>query len=81
MIEQLTSYLGRHVPLSPEEIDFVHQHVPVKTFEAGSVLLEEGSISRAFYFVLSGCMRLYYLASREERTAFFYTETQFVSPS
>ena len=79
MIEQLTSYLHQHAPLSEEERAFVHENVPVKTFKAGTVLLEEGAVSRAFYFVLSGCVRLYYLASDEERTAFFYTENQFVS--
>jgi len=79
MIEHFVDYLNRYVPLNAEEMAYVQAHVPVKDFPQGRVLLAEGDISRAFYFILSGCVRLYYITDGEERTAFFYTENEFVS--
>ena len=79
MIEKLLNYLEKHTRLSEQEKEMVRSLFPVQTFEKGSLLLKEGEISRAFYFNLSGCVRLYYTVDGEEKTAFFYSEDQFIS--
>lgn len=43
------------------------------------MILQEGDVSKAFYFMLSGCVRLFYSAEGEDRTAFFYTKEDFVT--
>jgi CRP-like cAMP-binding protein len=36
-------------------------------------------VSKTSYFNLDGCVRLYYIVDGEEKTAFFYTENQFIT--
>ena len=46
----------------------------------GSVLLEEGQISKDGYFVLKGCIRSYYIIDGDEKTTAFYTEMEGITP-
>ncbi len=79
MISALIKHLGRYVSLSPEEADFLEKNVPVRRVKKNEFLLKEGDVSDSFYFVIEGCIRLFYLNDIEEKTAFFYSENDFVS--
>lgn len=79
MLLHLISYLEQYTSLNQEEKDYLHEHIPVKTLNKGHLLLEEGQVSTAFYFILEGAVRLYYNTGIEEKTAFFYFENMFVS--
>jgi len=80
MINHLISFLENYVPLTKAEINFVQQHIPVKGFRKKEFLLKEGEISQEFFFVIDGCVRLFYtLPNSEEKTGFFYLENEFVS--
>jgi len=79
MIDRLIKYLGRYVSLDEIEKRFLEENVPVRTFDKNHLLLSEGEISREFYFVLKGSIRLFYKTELEEKTAFFYFENMFVS--
>lgn len=79
MIEALISYCSNRIPLSEEEIHFMRQHIPVKHLEKQEMLLSAGEVSTEFFFLLEGCVRLFYEVNGEEKTAFFYTEGEFVS--
>lgn len=79
MIQQFIDFLNTNVPLNAAEQAFLRDNVPLQSVTKGTVLLAEGDISRAFYFILSGCVRMYYLVDGDERTACFYTEREFVS--
>lgn len=50
--------------------------MPVKQFEKGTLLLREGEIAKDSYFILSGCIRSYYLRNGEDFTTSFYTENE-----
>jgi CRP-like cAMP-binding protein len=79
MIQNLVEHLNQYASLTEEEIEYLHQHLPVRVFPKGEYLLRQGEISNAFFYIVEGCVRMYYEVGEEERTAFFYTETQFVS--
>ncbi|MCG8330098.1 MAG: Crp/Fnr family transcriptional regulator [Chitinophagales bacterium] len=79
MINKLIDHLERSVALSEEEKEVIRREVVVQDIEKNQVLLAEGEVSRAFYFVIKGCIRLYYNVGIEEKTAFFYLEDMFVS--
>jgi CRP-like cAMP-binding protein len=42
-------------------------------------LLKAGEVSKEFYFLSEGCVRLFYYSNGEEKTGYFYTENSFVS--
>lgn len=79
MISSLIIFLEQYTKLTTEEKEFLKEHIPVKTLNKGHMLLAEGEVSNAFYFILEGAVRLFYTTGIEEKTAFFYFENMFVS--
>ncbi|MEM9549453.1 MAG: Crp/Fnr family transcriptional regulator [Bacteroidota bacterium] len=79
MLQTLISYFNNHLKLTADEIDFLHQKVPILSMKAGEYLLREGQISSAFYFVIEGVIRMHYLVDGLEKTTFFYEKNDFVS--
>lgn len=78
-MQPLITYLDQHLPLEPEEKAYLKEHIPLIKFKKNTVLLQQGAISTAFYFVITGCIRMYYLVDGIEKTTFFYQENDFVS--
>ncbi len=78
-MESLINLFNRYVSLNPDEVGFLKENVRSMEVTRNQVLLQEGEISREFYFIVKGCLRLYYLSNFEEKTAFFYTEHMFAS--
>ena len=79
MIDQLIEHFENRVSLSEEEKEWLRQESIIRTVNKNDYLLKEGQISDEFFFIFEGCVRLYYQAGIEEKTAFFYTENMFVS--
>lgn len=52
-----------------------------RSVNKGTVLLKEGEKSLDGYFVLKGCIRVYYLIDGEEKTTAFYTEMEGLTPT
>ena len=67
------------MPLTEEESNAIARLMSVQQYKKGTVLLKEGQISANTYFVLEGCVRMYYLVDGEEITKNFFTEEQFVT--
>lgn len=78
-LKPFTAFLQQYVSLSSDEVATVEQLLAVTSYSKGEVILKEGEISRAFYFVLKGCCRMYYIVEGLEKNTFFYSEGQFVS--
>ena len=72
-------HLQKFVDISADEQQKIKELVAVRRYPKGEILLEEGRRSQAFYFLLQGCIRMYYLVDGVEKNTFFYTENQFVS--
>lgn len=79
MINSLISFLKNYSELTDEEVAFLSANLESKQYNKDDILLKENEVSNAFFFVVSGCIRLYYMVDGEEKTAFFYTENKFVS--
>jgi CRP-like cAMP-binding protein len=72
-------FLKQHVKLSPDEAAIVEQLLEAVSYTKGEIILKEGEISTAFYYLIDGCCRMYYLVDGIEKNTFFYSEGQFVS--
>ena len=78
-MDSLIKLFCNHIDLSDEEIIFIKENSQVCDYPKNHLLLKEGQTSKAFYFVLKGCLRLFYSSENDDKTAFFYTENMFVS--
>lgn len=79
MIENFITHLHAKIPLSEDEKNLIRQTLPIKQYDKGDFILQEGHISKAFYFNLSGFVRLFYVKNAAEKTAYFYPEGTFIS--
>lgn len=77
--QALIDYFNRQISLEDKEITFLRAHIPLQMIPKGAFLLEEGQVSDAFFFLIKGCIRMFYLVDGTEKTTFFYTENEFVS--
>ncbi len=78
MSEKFIKLIDQYSPLSKKETAYIIDNVPVQEFKKNEVIFREGQISQTIYFLLQGCVRLYYNAEGNEKTAFFYTEGKFI---
>lgn len=79
MIEEFLTYLETFTDFDEKERNFIKENVPIQQYAKGDLLLEEGDISKSFYFIIDGAIRLFYKRGIDEKTAFFYFENMFVS--
>lgn len=70
----IAALIGRYIELTSKEADLLREGIPIKSFTKGALLLKEGQIANASYFVLEGCVRQYYLLDGEEKTTAFFVE-------
>lgn len=78
MIQKLLKTIQEYITLNQQELLLLEQAVERRVFEKGDVIFTEGSVSTEIYFVTQGCVRLFYNVDGDEKTAFFYTEKQFI---
>ncbi len=62
--------------LTEEEQKAIKELNAQRDIKKGTVLLKEGEISNNNFYVISGCVRQYYLVDGVEKTTEFYTENQ-----
>jgi len=73
-------FISKYITLSEEEKkEFILLNT-FKSFKKGTVLLKEGELSDECYFILEGCVRIFYLVEGEEKTTEFYTELEGINP-
>lgn len=63
MIQKLIEYFEKRVTLTDEEKVLFGEQVPLINVTKGEHILREGQISREFFFVCKGCVRMYYNAN------------------
>ncbi|NCN04026.1 MAG: Crp/Fnr family transcriptional regulator [Spirochaetales bacterium] len=78
MSDILRQFITSTVPdLDPSSIDAVVQALPAVTHRRGQILVHQGEIARDCYFVLQGCLRVYFVTEKGvEFTNDFVTELQ-----
>ncbi|MBL3657206.1 Crp/Fnr family transcriptional regulator [Fulvivirga sp. 2943] len=70
--------LKAYLPLTEEDKKILKEIVQVREINKNEIFFEEGHISDEIYYVLEGCVRLFYNVDVVDKTAFFYTEGQFI---
>jgi CRP-like cAMP-binding protein len=74
LIENIKAY----VSLNSNEIGHLEESIEKKTYNKHDIIFTEGKIADKIYFVNKGCVRLFYNVDGNDKTAFFYTEGQFI---
>ena len=64
MNQNLTEYITRYVNLSKTEIDVFQSFLRPKKLYKKDFLLKEGQICKSRYFIIKGCLRLYYIDNK-----------------
>lgn len=77
-MEKLIENIKVYTPLSEHEIKLLENAVEKKICQKNEIIFTEGKISDEIYFVANGCVRLFYNVDGNDKTAFFYTEGQFI---
>ena len=79
MIQALIDHLSLKVELDTGEKELLRELLPVRQAHKGDYLLRPGEVSAEFFYLLKGCVHLYYDMGDRDKAAFFYTEGQFIS--
>ncbi|MDO6440176.1 Crp/Fnr family transcriptional regulator [Cyclobacterium sp. 1_MG-2023] len=77
-MEKLIENIQLYTSLNKDEIDLLREAVDKKTFRKNEIIFTEGKIANDIFFVTKGCVRLFYNVDGNDKTAFFYTEGQFI---
>jgi CRP-like cAMP-binding protein len=80
MQELLFDFISNYVSLDENEKNALISLDLFHSVKKGTILLKEGQKSQESYFVLKGCIRVYYLIDGEEKTTSFYTEMDALTP-
>ena len=70
----LDECMAKFISLSPEETEYFHTLLKIKTFEKGEVIHRIGKICNYAFFILEGSIRYYNLVDGEEITGQFFFE-------
>jgi len=80
MFNPLYNHIGRFIDLSDDERETLGSLLKSFSFKKKSFLLEHGQICRANYFVVKGCLRLYFIDIKgAEQTTQFAIENWWIS--
>jgi len=77
-VEQLIENIKLYSNLNEKEIQLLLDAVEKKVFKKNEIIFTAGKISNEIYFLTKGCVRLFYNVDGNDKTAFFYTEGQFI---
>lgn len=80
MQDSLFDFISKYISLNEDEKKALLELDIFHSVKKGSILLKEGQVTKESYFVLKGCIRVYYNVDGEERTTAFYTEMEALTP-
>lgn len=80
MHDLLFNFISKYISITEEEKNAIISLDIFHSVKKGTILLKEGQESTESYFVLKGCIRVYYIIDGEEKTTAFYTELDAFTP-
>jgi CRP-like cAMP-binding protein len=80
MQDILFDFISKYISLTEDEKNILLSLNLFHSVKKGTVLLREGQKTQESYFVLKGCIRVYYMIDGEEKTTAFYTEMEALTP-
>ncbi len=81
MGNEILKYLSKYIPITKELEEEISRIEFIRFYDNGVILVEEGKIANECYFIIKGCIRIFYIKDGEEKTTEFFTEEQAVIPS
>lgn len=80
MFNALLAHISRYVQLDETEENIVSESIKLLQLQKKELLLEEGKVCRGNYFVVSGCLRMYFFNDNgKEQTIQFAIENWWIS--
>lgn len=76
----LFDFISKYISLTEDEKNVILSLDIFRSVKKGTNLLEQGQKSKDSFFVLKGCIRVYYIIDGEEKTTAFYTELDALTP-
>jgi len=76
-LQNISKIFNEFVPLSKEEFAIIVRQAKLINVPKKTKLLKIGEVCNHMYFVLSGCLRLYYIKEEISRNCFFFHENLF----
>lgn len=67
-----------YITLNEYDIELLKKTIDRRVYNKNEFLFNEGIVANESYFVERGCVRLFYNVEGNDKTAFFYTEDQFI---
>lgn len=80
MQDILFNFISKYISLTEDEKNALLSLDQFRSVKKGTILLKEGQKSQENYFVIKGCIRVYYVLDGEEKTTAFYTELDALTP-
>ena len=77
-MDRLIENIKLYTPISEQEIQLLKKAIDTKTCLKNELIFTEGKVANEIYFVTKGCVRLFYNVDGNDKTAFFYSEGQFI---
>ena len=77
MHKELNLFFQGVTDFSDEEMELVLSHFKEKNIKRKTTVLPAGKVAQEVYFIIKGCMRLYYEKDGVDISAFFFTENMF----
>lgn len=77
--EEFRKFISNFSFLTADEAETIAENTVLKEFKIGTLLLEEGNVSKECYAVIRGCVREYFIKDGIEKTTAFFTEGQSVN--
>ncbi len=65
------------IGFTEDEINTLLSQFESKSIKKKTMLLSAGTTAKEVYFILSGCIRLYYEKEARDISAYFFTEKMF----
>jgi len=59
--EILKDYIAKNSALTNEQFDYFFSHFELQSFKKGQVIISNGSIVDCEYFVISGCLKSFFI--------------------
>jgi CRP-like cAMP-binding protein len=80
MQDLLFNFISKYISITEEEKNAILSLNLFRSIKKGTILLNEGELTKDSYLVLKGCIRTYYIIEGEEKTTAFYTEMEAFTP-
>lgn len=80
MFDRFINQIDKQGNLSKTEITYLKEHTKIRFYKKREEILSAGKIVKNIYFVIDGCVRLFYNVDGKDKTAFFTTQAILFGP-